>query len=426
MESNKNLRAVVLNMLTSTLEKGEFSHVVINNTFADKSLTQRDRAFINRLYSGTLEKLVYIDFIISSFSSVKISKMKPVIRNVLRLSIYQMKYMESVPVHSCIDEAVKLTRKRGFANLTGFVNAVLRKVQREADNLELPDYVSASVPEWVYKLINRQYGRDDAEKYFGSDEIGNETVIRLNLMKDSAENIISILEEEGCSVRRLSESDGAAAISGFESLTDLKAFRQGLFIMQDKSSMTAVNVAAKGVKENKLTIDVCAAPGGKSLFMAEKFPEAVIVSRDLTEYKVNLIRDNIKRLGIKNIRPEVHDALVKDEKMYEQADVVIADLPCSGLGVIRKKPDILYRLKECDLEDLQRLQRDILSAVQSYVRPGGILLFSTCTVNKGENEENTSWFLDNYEFSLEKELSFLPGRDDSDGFYIARFRKKQI
>lgn len=425
MENNKNLRNIVLTMLTETLDKGEFSHNIINKVFSDSTLSYRDRAFINRLYSGTLEKIVLIDYAIGQFSSVPMKKMKAVIRNILRMSVYQLHFMDSVPAHSCIDEAVKLTRKRGFSNLTGFVNGILRKIQREFVNLDLPENVKVSMPEWLYKLIIEQYGKEDGNLYFQSGEKKrSETIVRFNLMKATSQQIIDILEKDGCKVVKYGTLDSAYLISGFESLTSLKAFKQGLIIMQDISSMIAVETAAADTVDNKLIIDVCAAPGGKSLFMAEKFPQATVISRDLTEYKISLIKENVKRLGIKNIKTEVHDALINDESYKEKADIVIADLPCSGLGVIGKKPDILYRVKESDLENLAMLQRNILDVVQNYVKPGGILLYSTCTVNKKENEENTAWFLKKYGFILESEKQFIPGKDDTDGFYIARLKKK--
>ena len=425
MENKKNLRNIVLNMLSATLEKGQLSHLVINDTFADEQLTAQDRAFVNRVYSGTLEKLVYLDYVIEQFSSVKLKKMKPLVRNILRMSLYQMKFMDSVPDYTCIDEAVRLTRKRGLANLTGFVNGILRNIQRESDKLELPDYVKTCAPKWLYDLVRNQYGAATAERFFDAvQQTDNETIIRFNLIKDTSEHIIRLLEDDGCRVRHIEGTQNAYAISGFEKLTGLAAFKQGLIIMQDISSMMAVELAADGRIKNELTIDVCAAPGGKSLYMAEKYPEARIISRDLTEYKVGLIKENIKRLGIKNIETQVYDATVQDRSMTGKADIVIADLPCSGLGVIRRKPDIMYRLKPGDLTNLMLLQRKILETVKHYIKPGGILLFSTCTINKQENAENTRWFLgNNPDFELEIERQLIPGTDDCDGFYAARMKK---
>ncbi|MCF0228575.1 MAG: 16S rRNA (cytosine(967)-C(5))-methyltransferase RsmB [Parasporobacterium sp.] len=426
METERNIRNIILNMLIRTLEKGEFSHIVINSAFRDHMLSSRERGFINRVYSGTLERLIFLDYVIDSFSSVKTRKMKPVIRNILRMSVYQLKFMDSVPEHSSIDEAVKLARKRGFSNLTGFVNAVLRKICTDSDSLDMPEYIKLSVPEWFFRMVREQYGERDSEIFFRKRfDISEETAVRFNLKKGSPEYTEGILKKEGCRVRRIPVPETAAYISGFGSLTELTAFKEGYIIVQDISSMMAVHKGTEGIQSPELIIDVCAAPGGKSLYAAEKFPEARVISRDITEVKTGLIRENIIRLGVKNVYPEVHDALEKDESLEGRCDIVIADLPCSGLGVTGRKPDILLRVKEKDCEDLAELQRNILSVVQSYLRPGGTLIYSTCTINRRENHDNAVWFTDKYDFDLVSEVQYLQGRDQSDGFYIARLKKHE-
>ena len=425
MENKKNLRNIVLNMLIKTLENGEFSHLVLNQVFAEEAFSAQEKAFVNRLYAGTLEKIFYLDALLDCFSNVKVKKMKPVIRNILRLSVYQLIFMNSVPQHACIDEAVKLTRKRGFSNLTGFVNGVLRKIQREYGNAKVPEYLKKGAPKWFYELLCRQYGSEAADQFLENfQKEDHETTVRFHLSQATEEQIRHSLEEEGCLVHPIEGVSSGYRISGFESLTDLKAFKDGQIIMQDQSSMLAVEIAASGLKKPEIILDVCAAPGGKSLFMADKFPKAKIIARDLTLYKVNLIKENTKRLNIMNVEAQLQDALILDSTMIQTADIVIADLPCSGLGVIKKKPDILYRLKESDLDQLALLQRNILAVVYQYVKPGGILLYSTCTVNKQENTENTNWFLENYDFQLLEEKQILPGiMQEQDGFYIAKLKR---
>jgi len=417
-------------MLVRTLEQGGLSHIVLSGTFSSGDFSTQEKAFIKRVYSGTIEKLVYIDFLISRFSRVPLNKMKPVIRNILRMGIYQLVFMEHIPAYSVIDESVKLARRRGFNNLCPFVNAVLRSVQRNEENNkeDLPGYVKALFPEWLYDLIISQYGEKTGMEYFNAvKKEKEETYIRLNTLKGSEEEIIRALEQEGCIVNKTETGfpDGlySYGIKGFESLTELDSFKKGLFIVQDPSSMLSVSDSLRFIDENHLTIDVCAAPGGKSLLMAQLFPEARIISRDLTGTKTSLIEDNITRLGIRNIETQTADASIYDEKMRGCADVVIADLPCSGLGVVKKKPDILFRLKKEDLAGLQDLQRSILGVVQNYVKPGGILIYSTCTVNRMENEENAKWLKDNYNLELLNERLLLPGTWEFDGFYYAYFRK---
>ena len=470
---NINLRNIVLNMLIRTLEKGELSHQVLASVCAgefgiykdipgkkaekengkDRCSAAQAKAFANRLYMGTLEKLVYIDYVLEHFSNIPVRKMKPVIRNILRLSIYQIRFMDSVPDYTCIDEAVKLTKKRGFSNLSGYVNGVLRKVQREADSLMLPDNVKAGMPGWIYDLINGQYTREEASGYFEAvSKDSKETYIRLVPGDTDPEDIIGSLVSQGISVSPAGEGWQAElpvntrqetamkdqvmlpspdilrmyAIKDFGNITFLDAFREGKFIIQDPSSVLAAYMAVDGIKESLpsyTVIDVCAAPGGKSLYVAEKLKGSHVIARDLTEHKIGLIKENARRLHMDNIEPQVYDARIPDPGLFGKADIVIADLPCSGLGVVRRKPDILYRLREPDLESLTKLQRQILEAAQLYVKLGGILLFSTCTVNKQENEENAAWFFEKYGWEQEYMKQFLPGRDPFDGFFIARFRK---
>ena len=419
-----NLRGRVLSMLIRTLEKGELGHLVLREIYEDPVLSSRDLAFINRLYSGTLEKLVYLDFILDVCSNVPVKKMKPVIRNILRMSLYQMEYMDAVPAPVSIDEGVKLTRKKGFASLTGFVNAVLRRADREVSGIELPPYVKVCAPEWLYTLISDQYGNETAEAFFTAVQQTEDGIrIRLCTGKETPESILQSLREDGCTVAVLKGVEDGYAISRFERLTSLKAFRDGKILVQDPSSLMAAQAALSLRPDPELVLDVCAAPGGKCLYIAEKCPQARVIARDISDKKTQKITENARRLGISNLEVQVHDARVSDPLLEGSADLVICDLPCSGLGVISRKPDILYRLKPEDLPSLQDLQREILDASARAVKPGGTLIYSTCTVNKGENEDNARWFVKEHQgFRNIYETQYLPGRDPYDGFYIAGFR----
>ncbi|MCQ2529733.1 MAG: 16S rRNA (cytosine(967)-C(5))-methyltransferase RsmB [Lachnospiraceae bacterium] len=426
-DAEKNLRNIVCTMLVETLEKGGFSHIVVNDTFSSNDLDGQERAFVTRLFTGVLERLILIDSIINAYSKTNTQKMKPVIRNILRLSVYQLFYMDSVPDHAAINEAVLLAKKKGFGGLTGFVNGVLRNIQRNGIPENLPENVRCCTPKWFYEKMVQQEGKEAAEGFFYAClESGKNVSVRLNLRKESKENIVKSLIADGCKVEKDPEIKEAVYISGFEKLTELNAYKNGLIFIQDTSSMNIGVEAGNALSEKtpKLIIDVCAAPGGKSTHLAEKYPEARIISRDLTPEKTKLIEENRTRLGLSNVECQVWDALSLDETLVEKADLVVADLPCSGLGVIGNKPDIKWRVKEKDLKELEQLQKNILTVVQSYVKPDGILIYSTCTVNQGENSDNVQWFTENYPFELQKEKKFLPGRDNSDGFYIAVLKRK--
>ena len=375
--------------------------------------------------------------------------MKPVIRTILRSAVYQILYMDSVPNSAVCNEAVKLAAKKGFVNLKGFVNGVLRNIDRNVNDIQYPkqdnmvEYLSIkySMPTWILEKWKKSYDWETIERILQGFLQEKGTIIRCNLNRISKEDLKKKLEAEGVTVTQHPYLEYALEISGYDYLGDLESFEDGDFQVQDLSSMLVAEIAAP--KEGDYVIDVCAAPGGKSLHIADKLHgTGHVEARDLTDYKVDLIWDNIERSQMKNVEAVRHDALVYDEDSKEKADIVIADLPCSGLGVIGKKADIKYKMTEETQRELAKLQKNILQIVHRYVKPGGTLVYSTCTINEEENMENVRWFLQqNPEFEsvsvepvlceeLKKSvkegcLQLLPGIHESDGFFIAAFRKNK-
>ena len=432
MQASVNERELVLDMLLQITRDGEYSHIVIKNVL-DKYqyLDKRERAFITRVVNGTLERMIEIDYIINLFSKVKVNKMKPLIRTILRSSVYQMKYMDSVPDSAICNEAVKLAGKRGFVNLKGFVNGVLRNISRNLDKINYPDekdkvsYLSVkySLPEWLVKQWLNVYD-EETVKTIGSAFLEEKPLtVRFNERKIKKEDLVGILKKEGVTVGEVPEIPCALYLSGYDHLSALPSFCEGLYQVQDLSSMQVA--LWSGVKEGDQVLDVCAAPGGKSIHIAELLNgTGHVEARDLTEYKVDLLRDNIERSGLTNIEAVCQDATVYDPDKKKSADIVIADLPCSGLGVLGKKPDLRYKMNEKTEADLVELQRKILSVVKDYVKPDGKLLYSTCTIHREENEGNVEWFLKEYpEFEPVKDKQMIPGKDTGDGFYIAIIKR---
>ena len=432
MQASVNERELVLDMLLQITRDGEYSHIVIKNVL-DKYqyLDKRERAFITRVVNGTLERMIEIDYIINLFSKVKVNKMNPLIRTVLRSSVYQMKYMDSVPDSAICNEAVKLAGKRGFVNLKGFVNGVLRNISRNLDKINYPDekdkvsYLSVkySLPEWLVKQWLNVYD-EETVKTIGSAFLEEKPLtVRFNEHKIKKEDLVVILKKEGVTVGEVPEIPCALYLSGYDHLSALPSFCEGLYQVQDLSSMQVALWSE--VKEGDQVLDVCAAPGGKSIHIAELLNgTGHVEARDLTEYKVDLLRDNIERSGLTNIETVCQDATVYDPDKKKSADIVIADLPCSGLGVLGKKPDLRYKMNEKTEADLVELQRKILSVVKDYVKPDGKLLYSTCTIHREENEGNVEWFLKEYpEFELVKDKQMIPGKDTGDGFYIAIIKR---
>lgn len=443
-------RELILGILLSVTRDGEYSHVALQNVLNKyQYLDKKERAFITRVTEGTLEHMIEIDYIINQFSKVKVNKMKPVIRCIMRSAVYQLKYMDSVPDSAVCNEAVKLATKKGFHTLKGFVNGVLRNIARNLDNVTYPDKtddvsflsIQYSMPTWILEQWLACYDKETVEIMLEDFLKEKPTTIRCNLNVMSKEELRASLEKEGVHVENHPYLPYALRISSYDYLADLVSFQSGAFYVQDISSMLVAHIA--NPKEDDYIIDVCAAPGGKALHMAELLHgTGHVQARDLTDYKVNLIRENILRSGVQNMAAVKWDATVLNEDSIEKADIVIADLPCSGLGVIGKKTDLKYKMTKEIQSQLVKLQRQILSKVQAYVKADGTLIYSTCTIRAGENMENVHWFLKEYpqfelvpiqEFLCEELkssvqekgcLQLLPGVHESDGFFIAKFRKK--
>lgn len=436
MKDKVNIRELALGVLLAVTRDGEYSHIALKNTL-DKYqyLEKQERSFLTRVCQGTLENMIWIDYCIEQFSTVKVNKMKPVIRTILRSSVYELQFMDSVPGSATVNEAVKLAEKKGFRNLKGFVNGVLRNISRNLNDIKLPEpaadirkYLSVrySMPEWLVEELSEQYGTEQTEQILAAFLTDMPTAIRFNPARISCEELVRRLTEEGVLVREIPGLSCGLFLSGYDHLESLACFRQGLFYVQDISSMqVALN---SDVKKGAHVLDICAAPGGKSIHMAELLDgTGMVEARDLTPGKVALIRENIKRCGLVNIRAVQADARLLRKEDEETADIVLADLPCSGLGVIARKADIKYKTTPQKQAELVLLQREILDVVSRYVKPGGALMYSTCTINRAENEENVRWFLQGHaEFSLEKEELMLPEAGHQDGFYYARIRKKKL
>ena len=434
MTNGVNVRELILDVLLEITKNGEYSHIAIKNTL-DKYqyLEKQERSFLTRVCEGTLENMILIDYVINQFSKVKVNKMKPVIRCILRSSVYELKFMDSVPVSATCNEAVKLAQKKGFHNLKGFVNGVLRNISRNLEQISMPDEekepekwlsVKYSMPEWLIEKWQKQYDKTQLEEMFQAFLEKSATSIRVNTEKTTKEELIKELEAEQITVMENEEVPNALYIDGYDFLSGITAFQEGMFYVQDVSSML-VSLWAEP-KEGAQVIDVCAAPGGKSIHMAELLHgTGMVEARDLTEYKVSLIEENIERCGLTNIRAKQADARVLEEDSVGKADIVIADLPCSGLGVIGKKPDIKYKMSEAKCAELAALQREILHTVQNYVKSGGVFMYSTCTINPQENEENVQWFLKEHaDFELERQQQILPKKGKNDGFFLARMVRK--
>lgn len=462
----ENTREIILDTLL-TLENGEeFSHKLIKAVL-DKYhyLEGRDKAFIKRVTEGTIERQLELDYYLNHFSSVPVRKMKPLIRCLLRMSTYQLLYMDSVPDSAVCNEACKLAVKRKFGNLKGFVNGVLRNIARNKEQLPLPnpkkqekEYLSVkySMPEWLVEHFLEHYGREITVTLLEGLLKIHPVSLRFRTDMDREERVsrMKAMEETGAKLTPDSFVEEVCTVENVESISSLPGFAEGRFTVQDVSSV--LSVMAAGVKAGDFVIDICAAPGGKSMLAAEKADR--VLARDVSEEKAALIEENLERMRLNNVTVEVFDATQTDEKCENTADVVIMDVPCSGLGVMGKKRDIKYHASPEGLNSIVELQKQIVEHSWQYVKPGGTLLYSTCTINPAENEEMVRWIVENLPFEpvslegilpenlLEKKqqadklrpgfqekyekklrdasIQLLPGYVDTDGFFFAILRRK--
>lgn len=451
MTEKINIRELALAVLLEAGKKEQKSSQLIHSVLEKyQYLPRQDRAFFTRLCQGTLEYRLQLDYILDVYSRVPARKMKPVVREILRMAVYQLKYMDSIPDSAAVNEAVKLAGRKGLPQLKGFINGVLRAAARGLQELSWPEKtdrvrflsVRYSMPEYLVEKWLKELGAEATENMLRAFLLEEPLTVRIRGGSTERENALEELREQGVLAEKAPYVQSAYYLKKYDKLEKLTAFRRGRLQVQDVSSMLAAEAAAPA--EGSLILDLCAAPGGKSLYLADLAGEgSLVIARDLTPGKVQLIRENADRCGAGQVRPEQWDACETDPEMIEKADTVLADVPCSGYGVIGRKPDIKYRASAEREDALVELQRKILTNAVAYVKPGGVLLYSTCTVNYAENQGNAKWLAGN--FPLEPEsldpflpqelrtentgrgfLQLLPGAHSCDGFFMARFRKKKM
>lgn len=429
----ENTREIVLDTLLEMEKNKVFSHQIVKAVL-DKYdyLDSQEKRFIKRLTEGCIERRIELDHCIEQYSSVKINKMKPLIRCLMRMGTYQILYMDSVPDSAACNEAVKLAGKRKFTNLKGFVNGVLRKIAANKGQIPMPDaakepieYLSVkySMPSWIVEQFLDEHGMDIAVQILdGLMEIYPVSIrFADSVSEEKKKEYIASWEKRGLIVKKSPYLDYAYTLENTDGIAGLEGFEEGDFTVQDISSMLMVEAAL--IKDGDVCMDICAAPGGKSMLAASKAKS--VLSRDVSSYKTDLIQTNCERMGLGHkITTQVWDATAHDPEKVEYADVLIMDVPCSGLGVMGKKRDIKYNVTPESIESLLELQKAIVDASWQYVKKNGTLMYSTCTIDKKENQDMVQYICEKYPFVLEEDKQILPGLMQADGFYYARLRRK--
>ncbi len=437
---SKTARQIAFEILLKIEKDKAYSNLAIDSAVKAFCPDSTDCAFISRLVYGVTERKITLDYIISGCLSQPISKLKKEVLVILRLGTYQLVFSDKIPASAAVNESVKLVKnnKCGFA--TGLVNAVLRKVSK--DGFVLPDDIDSikrisvlySAPEELVKFLSYHYGESNAEEFLKAALLPKKIIIRVNTVKITPEELKILLEKEGVGVNEIAVPD-AFQINVNKAVYELESYKKGLFHVEDTSSQLCIEALAP--YENCTMIDVCAAPGGKSFTAAEYMNnKGILYSCDIYESRTDLIKDGADRLGLSCIKPFVNDASEFNAE-FPKADRVLCDVPCSGMGIISKKPEIKYK-KLDDIKELLPIQRKILETSSKYVKSGGRLVYSTCSVNPNENRKICDAFLKEHpEFVSVKALphiertvdegdylTLMMHKNNCDGFFIAVFDRK--
>ena len=432
-----NARTTALSALIACRKQGAWADAVLKEYIARDRLDKRDAALASRICYGVLQNRMLLDYDIQQCLKGSIQKLQPVVLDILRIGTYQIMMMDKIPVSAAVNEAVEQGKKYANRSAAGLINGVLRHIVRAKDTLTVPNDLSVrySHPQELVDLLRDSIGEEGLEALLASHNEAPRTVIQINPLVVQAEDAVRELTDACVVLETHPWLPNAFFASGTGNLETLPLFRQGGFLVQDPAARLAV--IAADVKPGMHILDCCAAPGGKSFAAAMAMEnKGDIISCDIHEHKIKLLNAGADRLQISILQAMVHDARSFEPAWENAMDVVLADVPCSGLGVIRKKPDIRYKSLE-DTSKLPQIQRDILNNVCRYVKCGGTLIYSTCTILKRENENIIKQFLENHpEYQLEPfhlpeklggtcsgQITLLPSVHQTDGFFICKLRR---
>ncbi len=432
----KLARQTAVEALLRINEEGGYSNVVLHNFVTRNALSPQDTALCSALVYGALERRLTLDHIIGAYSKTPVRKLTPAVREILRISIYQLLYLENIPDSAAVNEAVKLTRLMKAASASGFVNGVLRSFLR--DGKKLPPVkqkglanqwqVDYSCPAVLIERLLKSCDREQVQSLL-EHSLGRPTLFaRVNTTKITVEELLSRLEAEGVEAK-VEDLEACISLSGTASLEKLPSFKDGLFHIQDKSSQLCARLIS--AEPNMRVLDVCSAPGSKSFTISEYMKNSGrVISCDIYSEKIKKIEEGAERLGLSIIKAMENDAMKFNEELG-LFDRVLCDVPCSGLGIIGRKPEIKYKDPK-EFEELPTIQKAILETSSKYLKVGGILTYSTCTVLPEENQKMVESFLETHpdfeayeqaEHSSGWYSSLFPNMKNSDGFFIATMKK---
>ena len=433
----KTVREKVAQILTDIEKDDTYLQLALKKEL--DTLEAKDKGFANELIYGTIKWRLRLDYVLDQFSKTPVKKMKPFVRQLMRMSVYQILFLDKVPASAAINEAVKIMHKRKMSNLSGFVNGVLRNIDRNKSEITYPNLsVYYSIPEWIITRWMKYYGEMETKAICESLSQRARVCIRINTLKTTKDKVKALLSEEGITVLEEGFLPESLYIHAPNGIHHSPSFKAGLWTVQDESAMLVGHVL--GPEKGDEILDVCSAPGGKTVHLAELMQnEGHIIGADVHEHKIELIEKNAKRLGASIVEGKLQDGMLINEDWKEKFDKILLDAPCSGLGIIKRKPDIRYAKDETAIRDINNIQRKLLKNAINYLKKDGILVYSTCTLTQEENQNMVEYALslglqlDAIPYDMpaclkpyikdNAYIEILPHVTDTDGFFMARFRK---
>ena len=437
-----NCRELAVKILDRVLNEGAYSNIILSKELNEAELSDKDKALLTEIVYGVLRRRKTLDIIISNFVK-DIKLMNKDTLNILRVAIYQMNFLDKIPSYAACNEAVEEAKliSEGDSKL---VNGILRNFTKNPDDIEVPgnkidEYAyKFSFEPWMIRLLIKQYGEPISKKIMSGLNAIPQVSVRVNEIKADYDEAFEELEALEYEIEEGSICPEAISIKGGKSIENNPLFKEGKITVQDESAMIIAPLLE--LEEGMTVIDLCSAPGGKTTHIAEILQNTgKVLAFDLHESKLGLIRENCERLGLTNVEVNTNDATKLNKELIESSDRILLDVPCSGIGIIRKKPEIKWNKTRNDLRDVIPVQRDIMENAWKYLRTGGIMIYSTCTLNKEENEENIDWFLsthkdcnikkifvgkqDNLVYNRNGSLTIMPN-EYMDGFFVAKLEKR--
>ena len=433
-----NARQVAFSALCKLQKDSSYSNIALDSFLSKSELDTRDKSFVSALFYGVIERQITLDYNLSLYLSKPLKKLKPEVLTIMRMGAYQLLFMEKVPSSAAVNESIKLSKKNSLQFASGLINAVLRKISINGlclpEDKNEPDYLSVkySCSKWLVEKWLREYGRDDTEKMLESSLGASDVYIRVNTSKIDSDSLIAKLKEEGIESEKTYLENALKISFGGNDIDRIESFRNGLFHVQDLACQLAVK--ALDIRSGDIVFDLCSAPGGKAFTAAQYCGKnGSVTGFDIYEKRVELIRKGAERLSLDNVKASVGDSSVFNIELG-LADRVLCDVPCSGFGIIGRKPEIKYK-DESEAREIEKLQYPILENASKYVKTGGKLLYSTCTLSKAENEEVAERFLKEHkdfisvkplpEISDERYVTLMPHKNKTDGFFMALFERTE-